>query len=97
MKADPPFRSLQNTVCEGLGEVMATLDANSQILQLFKLMLRSGLTSAAWLMQRMVDGLAPWSAEPRRQDTEPEPGDPGNDPSGENGDTAPVGEAHNRR
>ena len=95
MEADPPFRSLQNNVCEGLGEVMATLDANSQILQLVKLMLRSGLDSAAWLMQRMVDGLAPWTTHPTKEDTGSATGDPGDDPTGEPGGMPPGGKARN--
>ncbi len=90
MKAGPPPCLLTNTAGKGLGEVMAALTAKSQILQLVKLMLRSGLNSAArlpvWLMDRMVDGMAPRSAEPRQQDAQPEPKDPGDDPGGEPGE-----------
>lgn len=59
---------------------MATLTAKSHILQIGKRMLASGLNSAAWLMERMVDGMAPWCAEPRQQDTEPARGNSGNNP-----------------
>ena len=65
---------------------MAALTANTQILRLLKFLLSSGVKGTGWLMERMVDGMAPHDSKPLRQDTESAPTDSEN--------ISPSGKAH---
>lgn len=75
-----PHTFLLSKICDGPSEVMAALTANPQILRLVKLVGSSSLKTAAWLMERMVDGMAPRSTGADDRDTSSALRDPADNP-----------------